>query len=102
MLAPADPVPPLPSVMSNSLEHGGADSLETNSSGSSRGGRPTYQGRGNTLTTPRISNGMLEGPGKIAVRRTYSSNSIKVRQVRAPDRRIGGLVSLLTRRYRSR
>ncbi|KAJ7368134.1 Pkinase-domain-containing protein [Mycena albidolilacea] len=81
MLAPADPVPPLPSVMSNSLEHGGADSLETNSSGSSRGGRPTYQGRGNTLTTPRISNGMLEGPGKISVRRTYSSNSIKVRQV---------------------
>ncbi|KAJ7499082.1 Pkinase-domain-containing protein [Mycena latifolia] len=78
MLAPADPVPPLPNVMSSSLEHG-TDSLETISSGSSRG-RP-QNGRGNTLTTPRISNGMVEGPGKVAFRRTYSSNSIKVRQV---------------------
>ncbi|KAJ7699915.1 kinase-like domain-containing protein [Mycena rosella] len=78
MLAPADPVPPLPNVMSNSLEHG-TDSLETISSGSSRG-RP-QQGRGIALTTPRVSNGMLEGPGKVAFRRTYSSNSIKVRQV---------------------
>ncbi|KAJ7742428.1 AGC/RSK protein kinase [Mycena maculata] len=76
MLAPADAVPPLPSVLSSSLEHG-TDSLETISSGSSRG-QPQ---RGNTLTTPRISNGMLEGPGKVAFRRTYSSNSIKVRQV---------------------
>ncbi|KAJ7507586.1 Pkinase-domain-containing protein [Mycena galericulata] len=81
MLAPADIVPPLPSV--SSLEHGGADSLETISSGSSRGGRPQYNGRGggNTLSTPRVSNGMPEGPGKVAFRRTYSSNSIKVRQV---------------------
>ncbi|KAJ7276231.1 kinase-like domain-containing protein [Mycena haematopus] len=77
MLAPADVVPPLPSV--GSLEHG--DSLETISSGSSRG-RPTHQSRGNAaVTTPRVSNGMLEGPGKVAFRRTYSSNSIKVRQV---------------------
>ncbi|KAJ7179828.1 AGC/RSK protein kinase [Mycena crocata] len=78
MLAPADPVPPLPSVMSSSLEHG-TDSLETISSGSSRG-RP-QQGRGGGVTTARVSNGMLEGPGKVAFRRTYSSNSIKVRQV---------------------
>ncbi|KAJ6539183.1 kinase-like domain-containing protein [Mycena capillaripes] len=77
MLAPADPVPPLPNV-TTSLEHG-TDSLETISSGSSRG-RPN-QSRGNTLTTARVSNGMLEGPGKVAFRRTYSSNSIKVRQV---------------------
>ncbi|KAF8211295.1 Pkinase-domain-containing protein [Mycena galopus ATCC 62051] len=77
MLAPADVVPPLPSV--GSLEHG--DSLETISSGSSRG-RPTHQSRGNTAAvTPRVSNGMAEGPGKVAFRRTYSSNSIKVRQV---------------------
>ncbi|KAJ7667833.1 AGC/RSK protein kinase [Mycena polygramma] len=65
MLAPADPVPPLPNGVSNSLEHG-TDSLETISSGSSRG-RP-HQGRGNTLTTPRVNNGMLEGPGKVAFR----------------------------------
>ncbi|KAJ6629158.1 kinase-like domain-containing protein [Mycena sp. CBHHK59/15] len=79
MLAPADPMPPLPSVMSSSLEQG-ADSLETISSGSSHG-RPSQQARGNMLTTPRVSNGMMEGPGKVAFRRTYSSNSIKVRQV---------------------
>ncbi|KAJ7095221.1 AGC/RSK protein kinase [Mycena belliarum] len=72
MLAPADPVPPLP----HSIEQG-ADSLETISSGSSRG-RPQH---GITLTTQRVSNGMPEGPGKVAFRRTYSSNSIKVRQV---------------------
>ncbi|KAJ7228823.1 AGC/RSK protein kinase [Mycena pura] len=78
MLAPADPVPPLPNVMSSSLEHG-TDSLETISSGSSRG--RAHQGRANTLATPRVSSGMLEGPGKVAFRRTYSSNSIKVRQV---------------------
>ncbi|KAF7355173.1 Serine/threonine-protein kinase nrc-2 [Mycena sanguinolenta] len=76
MLAPADAVPPLPSV--GSLEHG--DSLETVSSGSSRD-RPTHHGRGNAVATSRVSNGMLEGPGKVAFRRTYSSNSIKVRQV---------------------
>ncbi|KAF7352929.1 AGC/RSK protein kinase [Mycena venus] len=81
MLAPADPVPPLPNVMSSSMEQG-TDSLETISSGSSGRGRPMHQnGRGNNLTTPRVSNGMLEGPGKVAFRRTYSSNSIKVRQV---------------------
>ncbi|KAJ7283827.1 AGC/RSK protein kinase [Mycena rebaudengoi] len=68
MLAPADP---------------GTDSLETVSSGSSRG-RPSRpgQGNGNTLAAPRSSNGvLLEGPGKVAFRRTYSSNSIKVREV---------------------
>ncbi|KAJ7638651.1 Pkinase-domain-containing protein [Roridomyces roridus] len=78
MLAPADPVPPLPNALSSSLEHG-TDSLETISSGSSRD-RPLHP-RGNTLTTARVSNGMLEGPGKVPFRRTYSSNSIKVRQV---------------------
>ncbi|KAJ7047533.1 Pkinase-domain-containing protein, partial [Mycena alexandri] len=76
LLAPSDPVPPLPNGAS--LEHG--DSLETISSGSSRGGRP-HQHRSTPATTARVSNGMLEGPGKVAFRRTYSSNSIKVRQV---------------------
>ncbi|KAK7061582.1 AGC/RSK protein kinase [Favolaschia claudopus] len=76
MLAPADAIPPMP-LVSSSLEHSGADSLETISSSSSRG-RPA---RGNATLAPRVSNGMLEGPGKVAFRRTYSSNSIKVRQV---------------------
>ncbi|GAW01905.1 Pkinase-domain-containing protein [Lentinula edodes] len=64
LLAPAEAVPPLPS---SSTEHG-TDSLETLSSGSSR----------DRLSRP---DGFHEGPGKIAFRRTYSSNSIKVRQV---------------------
>ncbi|KAF9008886.1 kinase-like domain-containing protein [Cyathus striatus] len=81
LLAPVDNVPALPSLASSSIEHG-ADSLETISSGSSRGkGRRIPR----LTTTPpindRTSNGMTEGPGKIAFRRTYSSNSIKVRQV---------------------
>nr|GAT53988.1 AGC/RSK protein kinase [Mycena chlorophos] len=70
-LSPGESVPPLPNV--SSLEQG-TDSLETLSSSSSRG-----QGRSTTLAAPR-ANGMLEG-GKMAFRRTYSSNSIKVRQV---------------------
>lgn len=74
LLAPADPMPPLPNMLSSSMENG-TDSLETISSGSSRGRtRPT---RAQTK-----SNGIPETPEKIAFRRTYSSNSIKVRQVR--------------------
>ncbi|KAG5648660.1 hypothetical protein DXG03_000006 [Asterophora parasitica] len=83
MLAPADVVPPLPSHLSNSLENG-TDSLETMSSGSSRGAstRPTMVTiNGSPSTKARVSSGLAEGPGKIAFRRTYSSNSIKVRQV---------------------
>ncbi|KAL0949624.1 hypothetical protein HGRIS_009669 [Hohenbuehelia grisea] len=85
-LAPVDPVPPLPTVLGDSLEH--ASSTDTVSSGSSsraRTSRPARAGSGaaavpSTLKT-RASNGMLEGPGKVAFRRTYSSNSIKVGQV---------------------
>ncbi|KAF5388035.1 hypothetical protein D9615_000233 [Tricholomella constricta] len=83
MLAPADIVPPLPSLVSSSLENG-TDSLETMSSGSSRGplsrSTPTISA-GSPSTKARVSSGLAEGPGKIAFRRTYSSNSIKVRQV---------------------
>ncbi|KAF8914096.1 kinase-like domain-containing protein [Gymnopilus junonius] len=61
-LAPADTVPPMPQLVSSSSDQG-QDSLETVSSGSSR-----------------VANG-LTPPGKVAFRRTYSSNSIKVRQV---------------------
>ncbi|KAJ4472312.1 AGC/RSK protein kinase [Lentinula aciculospora] len=81
LLAPAETVPPLPS---SSTEHG-TDSLETLSSGSSRDRLSRPDGfHGASLspsTQTRVSNGQIEGPGKIAFRRTYSSNSIKVRQV---------------------
>ncbi|KAJ3531987.1 hypothetical protein NMY22_g7925 [Coprinellus aureogranulatus] len=84
----------IPSINSqSSLEHGN-DSLDTISSGSSRGGygRKAWKSRG-ALTPPK-SAGPFVGGGRerlksapappdrsIAFRRTYSSNSIKVRQV---------------------
>ncbi|CAK5263071.1 unnamed protein product [Mycena citricolor] len=78
MLAPADAVPPLPTTLNTSMEHG-TDSLETISSGSSRG-RPARSHSGNMLAAPS-SVAIPDGAGKAAFRRTYSSNSIKVRQV---------------------
>jgi hypothetical protein len=82
LLAPADMVPPVPGAPSTSSNHSD-DSLETLSSGSSRG-RSNWHKRypGNShLSKTRIVNGAHDGPGKMAFRRTYSSNSIKVRQV---------------------
>ncbi|KIK08397.1 hypothetical protein K443DRAFT_672419 [Laccaria amethystina LaAM-08-1] len=81
-LAPADAVPPMPALVSSSLEKG-TDSLETVSSGSSRGriSRPTPPMMATSSIGDRSSSGIAEGPGKVAFRRTYSSNSIKVRQV---------------------
>lgn len=78
LLAPADVVPPVPGGPSSISEYGD-DSLETISSGSSRG-RSTRHERYPTHGT-RIANPTAEGPGKVAFRRTYSSNSIKVRSV---------------------
>ena len=82
LLAPAHTVPPLPPLISNSMEQG-ADSLETMSSGSSRERMSRVM---NASTTPygKLTNGLTlpPVPGKVAFRRTYSSNSIKVRQVR--------------------
>ncbi|KAF9469058.1 kinase-like domain-containing protein [Collybia nuda] len=82
LLAPADIVPPLPPLVSSSLENG-TDSLETMSSSSSRGrpSRPTPPSSASPSAKARVSSGLAEGPGKVAFRRTYSSNSIKVRQV---------------------
>jgi protein-serine/threonine kinase len=82
LLAPADIVPPVPGASSTSSDLG-ADSLETLSSGSSRGrGNRHDRYAGNAhLSKSRIVNGAHDGPGKMAFRRTYSSNSIKVRQV---------------------
>ncbi|KAF9246958.1 Pkinase-domain-containing protein [Melanogaster broomeanus] len=81
LLAPAEAVPPVPGGPSSSLEHGD-DSLETLSSGSSRG-RSTRHDRyhGHGIPKTRVANPAPEGPGKVAFRRTYSSNSIKVRSV---------------------
>lgn len=78
LLAPSDAVPPMPSLASTSLDHG-ADSLETMSSDSSRG-RPSA-GFGSLSMKSQINNGVAEGPGKVAFRRTYSSNSIKIGRV---------------------
>lgn len=82
LLAPADMVPPVPGAPSTSSDHGD-DSLETLSSGSSRGRsnrNERYPGNPH-LSKTRTVNGAHDGPGKMAFRRTYSSNSIKVRQV---------------------
>lgn len=81
LLAPAEVIPPVPGGPSSISEYGD-DSLETLSSGSSRSQstrHERYTGHGTPKT--RIANPTAEGPGKVAFRRTYSSNSIKVRSV---------------------
>ncbi|KAF8138170.1 Pkinase-domain-containing protein [Boletus edulis] len=81
LLAPAEVIPSVPSGPSSISEYGD-DSLETISSGSSTSRsmkRERYPGHGTPKT--RIANPASEGPGKVAFRRTYSSNSIKVRSV---------------------
>lgn len=82
LLAPAEVIPPVPGGPSSPSDYGD-DSLETLSSGSSRG-RSTRHERypGHGIPKTRIPNPTAEGPGKVAFRRTYSSNSIKVRSVR--------------------
>ncbi|EIW82223.1 Pkinase-domain-containing protein [Coniophora puteana RWD-64-598 SS2] len=82
-LAPDETVPPLPHVPSTSSDHGD-NSLETlSSSGSSRErGRTKRKNKyPNGQPQTRITSDSAEGPGKVAFRRTYSSNSIKVRSV---------------------
>ncbi|KAK7470832.1 serine/threonine protein kinase, AGC [Stygiomarasmius scandens] len=81
LLAPSDMVPPLPNT--HSIENG-TDSLETISSTSSKDKdrlRPTARVMGTSSGSSVTVNSSGEGPGKVAFRRTYSSNSIKVRQV---------------------
>ena len=82
LLAPADPISPLLPPISSSMEQG-TDSLETMSSGSSRG-QISRAIRPSTASYGKLSNGLTlpPVPGKTAFRRTYSSNSIKVRKVR--------------------
>ncbi|KAF9045889.1 Pkinase-domain-containing protein [Hymenopellis radicata] len=85
LLAPSYPIAnqslPLPHTTSSEQ---GTDSLETISSVSSRGQGPSSS---TTMVPPSITKTRLstsnlhDGPGKVAFRRTYSSNSIKVREV---------------------
>lgn len=90
-LAPVESIPPLP--VSPSGEQG-SNSLETASSKSSASAAPAVQPKsaGGTrqhraLTASSVQrhrdavNGLGEPPGRAAFRRTYSSNSIKVRSV---------------------
>jgi len=90
-LAPVQPVPPLPGSPSGEK---GTDSLETVSSKSSAPAAlaVTQKHAGGTrqhraLTASSVQrhkdavNGLGEPPGRAAFRRTYSSNSIKVRSV---------------------
>ncbi|XP_006460178.1 hypothetical protein AGABI2DRAFT_68563 [Agaricus bisporus var. bisporus H97] len=80
-LAPGEAIPPVPPLAASSEK--GTDSLETLSSSSSKGINsllappPTAP----ALSLQDRSTGMPESPSKAAFRRTYSSNSIKVRQV---------------------
>ncbi|KAA1466142.1 Pkinase-domain-containing protein [Dentipellis sp. KUC8613] len=83
LLAPAEIVPHVPGgavPTSLSASEGGTNSIETVSSTSSRGRPPRFL---STPGLPKVEEGASNphAPGKVAFRRTYSSNSIKVRSV---------------------
>ncbi|KAJ3566017.1 hypothetical protein NP233_g7273 [Leucocoprinus birnbaumii] len=80
-LAPGEIIPPVPPLAPSSEK--GTDSLETLSSSSSKGVNALLSP---PATAPVLSvkdrpNGTNETPGKLAFKRTYSSNSIKIREV---------------------
>jgi protein-serine/threonine kinase len=80
-LAPGQAIPPVPPLAPSSEK--GADSLETLSSSSSKGinGLLAPPATAPVLSVRDQSVSTHESPSKVAFRRTYSSNSIKVRQV---------------------
>lgn len=83
LLAPAEIIPPVPGggvPTSVPVSENGTSSIETVSSTSSRGRPPRFL---STPGLPRVAEGSTSahGPGKVAFRRTYSSNSIKVKSV---------------------
>jgi protein-serine/threonine kinase len=80
MLVPAEPLPTIPAT---TADQGGTDSSETLSSSSCLG-RSTRLGRSGS-SAPRASDGIPKAP----FRRTYSSNSIKVRSVSGTDVSMG-------------
>lgn len=107
LLAPAlnEGVPPVPGLIQSASSEQGTDSLETVSSGSSTDRKPRRQPSSPHLHPPPVNrpgranssvsmfsgrpgssplNGVPERPGKAAFRRTYSSNSIKVKSVWLP------------------
>ncbi|EIM88225.1 Pkinase-domain-containing protein [Stereum hirsutum FP-91666 SS1] len=82
-LAPSNAMTPVPGggLPTTVASEAGNNSIETVSSTSSRGGQaPRYL---STSALSKVSEGAssLQGPGKVAFRRTYSSNSIKVKSV---------------------
>lgn len=87
LLSPGEAMPPVPQ------SDQGADSLESASSGASRGRSPR-QGRAHSAiggkTKDRVTNAhaTTDGPGKVAFRRTYSSHSIKVKEVSSVIHRV--------------
>lgn len=80
-LAPGDIIPPVPPLAPSSEK--GTDSLETLSSSSSKGinGLLSPPATAPVLSVKDRPNGANETPGKVAFKRTYSSNSIKIREV---------------------
>ena len=92
-LAPGDTIPPVP-PLSPSYEKG-TDSLETLSSSSSRGvnGLLSPPATASVLSMKDRPNGAKESPGKVAFKRTYSSNSIKVREVKTIVRQFNASAS---------
>ena len=92
-LAPGDTIPPVP-PLSPSYEKG-TDSLETLSSSSSRGvnGLLSPPATASVLSMKDQFNGAKESPGKVAFKRTYSSNSIKVREVKTIVRQFNASAS---------
>ncbi|KZT26991.1 Pkinase-domain-containing protein [Neolentinus lepideus HHB14362 ss-1] len=86
-LAPDETAPPVPARSAATSDQ--ASSLETISSSSSRGDYPRRPIRANSNASAHTahkakalaSNGQVDGPGRMAFRRTYSSNSIKIRSV---------------------
>lgn len=88
LLAPAEAVPPLPVAGGAGTSDQGTASIDTTSSTSSRGrpARPASAPRQPNSSKglkakDRVTANAIDGPGKVAFRRTYSSNSIKVRSV---------------------
>lgn len=89
LLAPSEPVPPLPtgaipSSMSPASSEKGMSSMETSSSRSSKS-PPARQGRALSTASAGKADAkaaVAAAPGRAPFRRTYSSNSIKIGSVR--------------------
>lgn len=92
-LAPGDTIPPVPPLLPSYEK--GTDSLETLSSSSSRGanGLLSPPATASVLSMKDRPSGAKESPDKVAFKRTYSSNSIKVREVKTIVRQFNASAS---------